>query len=218
MTAVLDTTESRTSSAAGPSPAPRRRRRCARRSLAPYLFLAPGFALFLLVIVYPMVRAFQMSFYDWNVVAGAASKFTGFANYRLSAKSVDAANTNYVLGVRVTGQSGDPYTFGTMPLSYGTEYRVIVQASATGTNMIAYVNPTSSSQAGQTQYANNPVGTGTAPLTVGSFVISEFGTTTLASDGGSIGKVVVADSFATVYNDLLGALPPVASFSGSPTK
>jgi multiple sugar transport system permease protein len=82
MTAVLDTTESRTSSAAGPSPAPRRRRRRARRSLAPYLFLAPGFALFLLVIVYPMVRAFQMSFYDWNVVAGAASKFTGFANYR----------------------------------------------------------------------------------------------------------------------------------------
>jgi multiple sugar transport system permease protein len=82
MTAVLDTAESRTSSAAGPSPTRRRRRRRARRSLAPYLFLAPGFALFLLVIIYPMVRAFQMSFYDWNVVASSASKFTGFANYR----------------------------------------------------------------------------------------------------------------------------------------
>jgi multiple sugar transport system permease protein len=38
--------------------------------------------LFLALIIYPMVKAFQMSFYDWNVVAGAASKFTGLANYR----------------------------------------------------------------------------------------------------------------------------------------
>ena len=142
---------------------------------------------------------------------------TGFANYRLSAKSGDAANTNFLLGVRVTGQSGNPYTFGTTTLNYGTQYRVIVQASATGTNMIVYVNPTSTTQGAQTQYANNPVGSGSPPATVGSLVISEFGTTTVHSDGGSIGKAVVADSFATVYNDLLGALPPVASFSGSPT-
>jgi multiple sugar transport system permease protein len=47
-----------------------------------YLFLAPGFGLFLLLIIYPMIKAFQMSFYDWNVVAGAASDFTGWKNYR----------------------------------------------------------------------------------------------------------------------------------------
>ncbi len=52
-----------------------------RRSLVPYAFLAPGFLLFLALIIYPMTRAFQMSFYDWNIVAGAASKFTGWANY-----------------------------------------------------------------------------------------------------------------------------------------
>jgi len=52
-----------------------------RRSATPYLFLAPGFALFLALIIYPMVRAFQMSFYDWNIVAGASSKFIGWANY-----------------------------------------------------------------------------------------------------------------------------------------
>jgi multiple sugar transport system permease protein len=34
------------------------------------------------LIIYPTARAFQMSFYDWNVVAGAASDFTGWANYR----------------------------------------------------------------------------------------------------------------------------------------
>lgn len=56
-------------------------RRGPRRTLTPYLFIAPGFALFLLVIAYPMVRAFQMSAYDWNIVKGAASKFTGVDNY-----------------------------------------------------------------------------------------------------------------------------------------
>jgi multiple sugar transport system permease protein len=45
------------------------------------LFIAPGFLLFLALIIYPMTRAFQMSFYDWNVVAGSTSQFTGWTNY-----------------------------------------------------------------------------------------------------------------------------------------
>lgn len=61
-------------------PAGRPARRTGRR-LTPYLFLAPGFLLFLGLIVYPMLRAFQMSLYDWNVVAGAVSRFTGLDNY-----------------------------------------------------------------------------------------------------------------------------------------
>jgi PKD repeat protein len=147
----------------------------------------------------------------------------GFANYRMTAKAGDTARTNYVLGVRVTGQTGDPYTFGTTALSTGTQYRVIVQAlqaPSGGTNVIVYVNPTSSNLGAQTQYANNPVQSGTPPTSVGSFVISQFGTTSASTgptDGALIGKVVVADNFATVYNDLLGAVPPVASFTASPT-
>jgi len=83
MTAVLDV---RTPSAGSPPARPGRagRRplgRQARSHLTAYLFLAPGFALFLLLIIYPMIKAFQMSFYDWNVVAGATSQFTGWANY-----------------------------------------------------------------------------------------------------------------------------------------
>jgi multiple sugar transport system permease protein len=50
----------------------------ARTALA---FIAPGFLVFAVLIIYPMVRAFQMSFYDWNVIAGATSDFTGFHNY-----------------------------------------------------------------------------------------------------------------------------------------
>lgn len=55
-------------------------RRCS--SLTPYLFLAPGMTMFVILIVYPMVKAFQMSFYDWNVIAGATSDFIGLDNYR----------------------------------------------------------------------------------------------------------------------------------------
>jgi hypothetical protein len=55
-------------------------------------------------------------------------------------------------------------------------------------------------------YANNPVGTGTVPTSLGSFVISQYGTPSIPTDGVSIGKVIVSDSFATVYN----ALTPTA--------
>ena len=90
MTYSLNTPRSRTTSVAEGSPRPgdrvaRRsagRRRRSRRGgvLVPLAFIAPGFLLFLVLIVYPMCRAFQMSFYDWNIVAGATSRFTGWEN------------------------------------------------------------------------------------------------------------------------------------------
>jgi multiple sugar transport system permease protein len=47
----------------------------------PYLFLAPGFALYALVLLYPIVRAFQISLYDWKILPGAVSDFVGLDNY-----------------------------------------------------------------------------------------------------------------------------------------
>jgi multiple sugar transport system permease protein len=83
MTAVLDSAEPRTRPpAAEPARSRRSLGRRARSHLTAYLFLAPGFALFLLLIIYPMIKAFQMSFYDWNVIAGATSEFTGWTNYQ----------------------------------------------------------------------------------------------------------------------------------------
>ena len=71
MTVLVETTVPRTASAAGGPRSPRRpTSRRTRAALTAYAFLAPGFALFLLLIIYPMVKAFQMSLYDWNVVAG----------------------------------------------------------------------------------------------------------------------------------------------------
>jgi multiple sugar transport system permease protein len=50
--------------------------------LAAYLFLAPGFLLFTLVILYPIGRALQVSLHEWAIVPGVASDFVGLDNYR----------------------------------------------------------------------------------------------------------------------------------------
>lgn len=49
--------------------------------VAAYLFLAPGFVLFALVILYPIVRALQISLHEWAIVPGIASEFVGLRNY-----------------------------------------------------------------------------------------------------------------------------------------
>jgi multiple sugar transport system permease protein len=52
-----------------------------RTWLPPALFIGPGFLIFLVCIVYPMLQAAQMSLFDWKLVAGATSTFLGFDNY-----------------------------------------------------------------------------------------------------------------------------------------
>jgi PKD repeat protein len=145
----------------------------------------------------------------------SSSNATGNAGFRLAAESPNAAKTNYVLGVKITPAANDAISFGTKGLSYGTQYRVIVEAAAGGTNAIIYVNPTSGVLGAQTAYTNNTVSSGIA--TVGSIAIAQQGSATLPSAGGLIGKVVVGDNFAVVYNDLLNVGAPVANFSASPT-
>jgi PKD repeat protein/endonuclease/exonuclease/phosphatase family metal-dependent hydrolase len=143
---------------------------------------------------------------------------SGNANFRLSAKASNASLTNFVLGGRITGQSGDPYTFGSTTLAFRVQYRVILQAPVGYTNMLIYVNPTSTDLASQAVYATNPIGSGTVPTSVGCFVLSQYGTTSIPSDGVAIGKVVVSDNFAAVYNALTPVVPPlVASFTANPT-
>lgn len=47
----------------------------------PYLFLAPGFAIFALAMLYPIAKAFQMSLYEWNILPNTPSLFIGLDNY-----------------------------------------------------------------------------------------------------------------------------------------
>jgi phosphatidylinositol-3-phosphatase len=145
----------------------------------------------------------------------SSSNATGNAAFRLVAGSANAAKTNYVLGVKITPASNDPFTFGTKGLSYGTQYRVIVEAGAGGTNAIVYVNPTSGIIGAQTPYTTNIVGAGIT--SVGSVAIAQQGSSTSPSAGGLIGKFVVSDNFGVVYNDLLNVPAPTANFTASPT-
>jgi multiple sugar transport system permease protein len=52
-----------------------------RETLAAYLFLLPGFTIFGLVVLYPIVRAFQISLYHWSIVPATASDWVGWGNY-----------------------------------------------------------------------------------------------------------------------------------------
>ena len=69
--------------AARPSLAARLLRRRYRTSafVTPYLFLAPGFALFALAMLYPIAKAFQMSLYEWSILPNTPSLFIGLDNY-----------------------------------------------------------------------------------------------------------------------------------------
>ena len=75
---------------------------------AAYLFLAPGFILFTLVILYPIVRAFEISLFNWSLVPGTASKFLGLHNYGRALHDPifwrALVNTGFYMVVTVPGQ------------------------------------------------------------------------------------------------------------------
>jgi multiple sugar transport system permease protein len=49
------------------------------RALAPWLFLAPGMAMFLVYVIIPIFQSLWVSFYDWDGLSEA--KWIGIANY-----------------------------------------------------------------------------------------------------------------------------------------
>ena len=51
-----------------------------RQLMIAYLFILPGTALFLLWSLYPLLTAFRMSFYEWNLIKD--SVFIGLDNYQ----------------------------------------------------------------------------------------------------------------------------------------
>lgn len=52
-----------------------------RNALVPYAFLLPGLLFLATWIVYPMIKALQISAYDWNIMPGQISEFVGLDNY-----------------------------------------------------------------------------------------------------------------------------------------
>jgi len=60
---------------------PRRPSKTSKAGLIPYIFLAPGFIIFLVMIIFPMARALQISFYHWGVFPGSTTTFVGLHQY-----------------------------------------------------------------------------------------------------------------------------------------
>lgn len=49
-------------------------------------FLLPGILLFLIFNIYPLLKSFQISFYDWSILPNKPSEFVGLANYAQALK------------------------------------------------------------------------------------------------------------------------------------
>jgi len=88
----------------------RKNRQTLRRSPAwvPYAFLLPGFALFCVIVVYPLCRSLQISFYEWSVVPTQVSRFIGLANYVRGLQDsqfwLSIANVGVYLAITVPAQ------------------------------------------------------------------------------------------------------------------
>jgi ABC-type sugar transport system permease subunit len=63
----------------GPAPHKRGRGKFGKGGLAPYLFLLPFFLIYLVFLIYPVLAAFRLSFYESSGFGG--DTFTGLANY-----------------------------------------------------------------------------------------------------------------------------------------
>jgi len=49
--------------------------------LSAYLFIVPGLILFIVFLIYPILKALQISFYEWSIMPGEQNVFVGLANY-----------------------------------------------------------------------------------------------------------------------------------------
>ena len=52
-------------------------RRWTQRTIAPWLFLAPGLIMFGVYVLWPIVESVTLSFYDWNGLYNRDGEFTG---------------------------------------------------------------------------------------------------------------------------------------------
>jgi multiple sugar transport system permease protein len=59
----------------------KRNQRQRRDDIAAYLFLTPFLLIYILFVIYPVVQALYMSFFDWDLLAQDTRQFISFDNY-----------------------------------------------------------------------------------------------------------------------------------------
>jgi multiple sugar transport system permease protein len=83
-------------------------RKLTSQFITPYLFLLPGFIFLAVWLIYPMVKALQISLYDWSFNPDVASVFVGLQNYLRALKDpnfwIATKNTLLFVAVSVPGQ------------------------------------------------------------------------------------------------------------------
>ncbi len=52
-----------------------------QKLIVPYLFVLPAILLFLIFLVYPLLKGLQISFFDWSIMPNKPSTFVGLQNY-----------------------------------------------------------------------------------------------------------------------------------------
>jgi hypothetical protein len=139
---------------------------------------------------------------SYFVALDNATDGSGFDNERVAA--IENTATTYFLAARVTGQAGSPFVTGTTPLTYGTQYNLIVEATLTslGTDEIVrlYVDPTNGDINAQTPYLTAPINTGTPLTGLGGVVLSQFQSTTVGISDVEIGSARAATTFSEAAN------------------
>ncbi len=85
------------------------------RHAEPWLYLAPALAVLVLWTYIPLLEAFELSFYQWNMLPRSQPRYVGFDNYAnlIALPDMRQAVTNTIL-----------YTIGLLPLSVGVPLAV----------------------------------------------------------------------------------------------
>ncbi|MBP0437087.1 carbohydrate ABC transporter permease [Tianweitania sediminis] len=94
------------------------------RAFEPWLYLAPALAVLIVWTYVPLLEAFELSFYQWNMLPRSQPRYVGFDNYLnlLNLPDMQQAVINTVL-----------YTVGLLPLSVGVPLVVaLLTAQLTG--------------------------------------------------------------------------------------
>lgn len=96
---------------------PRRLSRLKLSAIEPWLYLAPALAVLLVWTYVPLLKAFELSFYEWNMLPRSTPRYVGLDNYEnlLTLPDMKRAVINTIL-----------YTVGLLPLSVGVPLVVAV--------------------------------------------------------------------------------------------
>lgn len=161
-------------------------------------------------------------------VGGASSSTTYFAalntltdgttsgNFQNARLAAQASGSGYVFGVRVNGQGGYPYAFGSTELSFDTDYTVVLKVDMVAGNandsIQMFVVPTGDAFDFDTVYATATYNTGsvTDPL-FGAFLLTQFANGSNPQQDVTFDSLMVTDS----QSEILGfaAIPEPASFA-----